>query len=67
MPKERPEYLSYLLRLWRVSGETQAWRASLENSLTHEFRGFGSVDELFAFLRSQTSVLPHTEGDTRGG
>ena len=31
MAKESPDYLSYLLRLWRVDGEAGAWRASLES------------------------------------
>ena len=61
MPEEPPEYLSYLLRVWRVSGEEETWRASLESPLTHEFRGFGSLDELFDFLRRRTSSQPDIE------
>lgn len=56
MHKERPDYLSYLLRLWRVSdAEKAVWRASLENPVTGERRGFASLADLFTFLENQTS------------
>jgi hypothetical protein len=56
--KERPEYLSYLLRLWRVSGEDKAvWRASLESPHTGERRGFGDLAGLFTFLEKETSRI----------
>lgn len=62
MAKGRPGYLSYLLRLWRVSGDGEPhdmgsktiWRASLESARTGEQRGFASLDQLFGFLREQT-------------
>ncbi|MBL7183254.1 MAG: hypothetical protein ISS50_02265 [Anaerolineae bacterium] len=61
--REQPDYLSYLLRLWRVRGDEGAhqsaekpiWRASLESPFTGERMGFASLDALFAFLRQQTS------------
>jgi len=59
--QERRDYLSYLLRLWRVGGdggthckEEVVWRASLESPHTGERIGFAGLDELFAFLRQQT-------------
>jgi len=62
MVKGYPDYLSYLLCLWRVSddgephnmGRKAIWRASLESTCTGERRGFASLDELFDFLREQT-------------
>lgn len=51
---ERREYLSYLLRLWRVGKERAVWRASLESPHGGERIGFASLDALFAFLRGQT-------------
>jgi hypothetical protein len=62
MAKGRPDYLSYLLCLWRVSGDGEflgmgrkaTWRASLESTRTGERRGFAGLDELFDFLREQT-------------
>jgi hypothetical protein len=51
-----PDYLSYLLRLWRMQGEAAAWRCSVENPHTGERLGFGGLDELFAFLREQTDT-----------
>jgi len=52
---EQADYLSYLLRLWRESdGEAPAWRALLKSSQTGEEVGFGSLEELFAFIREQS-------------
>ena len=55
---QQPDYLSYLLRLWRMKGGAAAWRGSIESPHTGERWGFGSLDELFAFLREQTGTMP---------
>lgn len=65
MPNERPEYLSYLLRLWRENDADQChchtgptvWRATIENALTGEWQGFHGLDALFTFLRRATDVV----------
>ena len=50
-----PEYLSYLLRVWRSEpGRAGGWRASLENPHTGERVGFASLEQLFAFVMEQT-------------
>lgn len=62
----QPDYLSYLLRLWRVDGDDAAqptanqavWRASLENPHTGERKGFASLEALFDFLREQAEEIP---------
>ena len=60
--EEQPNYISYLLRLWRADGEGEAkWRASLESPHTGERRNFTSLDALFAFLRKQTGVSSATK------
>lgn len=67
MDKERPDYLSYLLRLWQVGNHEEAsgadeaiWRASLESAHTGEKRTFASLDDLLGFLREQMDrSLPH--------
>jgi hypothetical protein len=64
MTKEQPDYLSYLLRLRRVSGhqgseassEQAAWRASLEDPHTGGLHHFASLEEVFDFLRAQMGV-----------
>ncbi len=64
--KTQPDYVSFLLRLWRVSDEGKSqpgakkavWRASLENPHTSERKGFAGLDELFSFLREQTEETP---------
>lgn len=48
------QYRAYLLRVWQVmSGEQLVWRASLEDPRTGERHGFGSLEQLVAFLAGQ--------------
>lgn len=67
-PEEQvPDYLAYLLRLWRMRGEGAAgWRASLVSPGSGERHGFASLDDLFAFLLWRTGVLPDDEIDRDG-
>jgi hypothetical protein len=52
------EYLSFLLRLWRVKqNDENGWRASLENPHTGEVRGFASLEALWNFLREETQRM----------
>jgi hypothetical protein len=72
MDKEQPEYLSYLLRLWRVNGEGRTvWRASLENPHTGERRGFAHLADLFTYLEKETGHLARgrtaSNADEKGG
>ena len=54
MAGEPRRYLAYLLRLWSVlSDEGPVWRASVEDPHTGERRGFGSVEQLVAFLEAR--------------
>jgi hypothetical protein len=52
-----PNYLSYLVRLWRVEGKGEArdqgWRASLEEPLTQRIQRFEDLQSLFKFLQGQ--------------
>jgi hypothetical protein len=64
MDKEKSDYLSYLLRLWRVenheapSADKAVWRASLESARTGERKTFASLDDLVDFLRELTGRSP---------
>ena len=61
--QEQPDYLAYQLRLWRARGGGEiVWRVSLKSARTRESRGFASLDDLFDFLRQQTSVSPGSDG-----
>ncbi len=55
MNRSSATYLSYLLRLWQEGETGSTWRSSLESVSTGEQRGFGNLDALFSFLRTQTS------------
>lgn len=55
-PGLRPDYLSYLLRLWRTgSKDATAWRSALEDVQTGERRTFANLDALIAYLREVTA------------
>jgi hypothetical protein len=65
MAGEGPDYLSYLLRLWRASDEEGAvWRASLERPDMHQRHGFASLEALFTFLRTATAPSSERGGDS---
>jgi hypothetical protein len=66
MDREQRDYLSYLLRLWRVGdGAGSAWRAGLKSAHTGEEVGFGSLDALFDYLRSEAG-LGASKNEQRG-
>jgi hypothetical protein len=66
---EHTDYLSYLLRLWRVDeAPTDAvadmvWRASLESPFTGERMSFACLEDLCDFLREQTGHTRNASGD----
>lgn len=69
----QPDYLSYLLRLWRVSGDQGArrvgkahWRASLESPHSSERVGFAGLEELFDFLLQQTGLATDVDQPNGG-
>ena len=62
--RDPPYYLSFLLRLWRVSGKEQTvWRASLENPATGEQQAFVSLDDVVDYLRRETAALINVGDD----
>ncbi|TFH46616.1 MAG: hypothetical protein E4H01_09665 [Lysobacterales bacterium] len=71
---QKKRYLSYLLRLWQVSGsdlpngDQQLWRASLETPQDGDRLAFASSDALFAFLENETgsssSSLEHGDEES---
>jgi hypothetical protein len=55
MTNKRPDYHSYLLRLWRTTdNDCSIWRASLEWPDTHRQQSFATLEALFTFLQAQT-------------
>lgn len=64
MSHDRPRYLSYLIRMWRVKGmRGWQWRASLEDPGSGERHAFPSLELMFSFLQTQTG---HPELDDQG-
>ena len=62
MSKERRRYVSYLLRLWQAEHKgALVWRAFLQNAHSGERWGFATLDELWAFLKQETSAIHEQE------
>jgi hypothetical protein len=61
MNEKHPDYLAYMLRVWRTQrdGKT-AWRVSLKSAQTRECRRFGSLEDLFDYLRQQAGASSST-------
>ena len=62
MPDFKPDYTSFLLRLWREpqpEAEGRAaggeWLVQIEHIPSGEQRYFASLEECFAFIRAQTA------------
>ena len=53
-PARENRYKAFLLRLWR-EGETDTWRAMLEDPHSGERIGFADLGRLFAFLTQETA------------
>jgi hypothetical protein len=62
--RHESHYFSYLLRLWQTrDGDEQVWRASLESPGTGEWRGFGSLAALVAYLEQAMEEQEQSAGD----
>ena len=56
MTDQLPDYMAFLLRLWRVDEvDGVQWHASLEEPGTGERRGFADIDRLCAYLQERCS------------
>jgi len=59
MSEEHPEYLAYLLRMWRIRDDGgNHWRASLERPSNGQRLAFTDLEAAFDFLRRQAGP-PH--------
>lgn len=56
----RPEYRSFLLRLWRDS-PNQPWRMTLIDIANREHKGFDHLQDVYTFLQEQVDGQPPTE------
>lgn len=61
MKQKRPNYHSYLIRLWRSSDdETASWHIMLENPHTRERHSFATLGDMLAYLQQ---VLANSQFD----
>ncbi len=70
-PTQPPRYHRYLLRCWEERSQdpypTVEWRYSLEDCLTGERFGFGTLSDMLAFLHNQvTEAEGQDEADETG-
>lgn len=55
------EYQAYVVRIWPVRDEEGViWHALITNAHTGETRGFAGLEDLFVYLREQTTRVPST-------
>ena len=69
MPVPKPDYTSFLLRLWRepqFDAEDRAaggeWLVQIEHIPSGEQHYFASLEDCFAFIRAQTASAPTKPG-----
>lgn len=56
MDQNKPDYQSYLLRMWLTQEEDGVqWRASLEDVQSGELRGFSKIADLLDYLKAVTT------------
>lgn len=48
-----PDYVSFMVRMWRESSKDGDWVAQVEHIPTGETKYFSSLDELFEYLRDR--------------
>ena len=60
--KRETTYTSFLVRLWRAPAADRHWLAQVEHIPGGEKRYFGSLEELFTFIRAATEALTDDEG-----
>ena len=54
MSMKLPNYLAYMLRMWRISDHSkEVWRASLESPGAGMRYNFTTIDDLIEFLRNE--------------
>lgn len=58
-------YSAYLLRIWKTAdGADPVCRASMEDVHSSERVGFGTLDELFDYLRAHAGGTQESGGET---
>ncbi len=54
--EKKAPYFAFILRLWMAGdGVSPQWRVSLEDTHSSERTGFGSLDEMCAYLKQLSS------------
>jgi hypothetical protein len=61
MMSKPPDYLSYLLRVWRDNARP-SWQASLRSTATGQIHHFADVEQMWDFLLVQMAGAEDDQG-----
>lgn len=64
MEDKKPDYRSFMLRLWIEKTNGEKWRYSLEDTHTGKRKGFASVDKLISYLEEITNESQNSSNRT---
>ena len=63
MKNQKPDYRSFMLRIWIEQTNGEKWRFSLEDSQTGKRKGFANINQLKSYLDEITSEAPDFSKD----
>ena len=63
MKNQKPDYRSFMLRLWIEQTDGNKWRFSLEDTLTGKHKSFATLEKLIVFLEEFTNEAPDFSKD----
>jgi hypothetical protein len=64
MKNQKPDYRSFMLRIWIEQTNGEKWRFSLEDTRTGKRKGFASINKLKAYLNEITKEVADFSKDT---
>ena len=64
MKNQKPDYRSFMLRIWIEQNDGNKWRFSLEDTQTGKSKSFASINKLKSYLDEITSEAPDFSKDT---
>ncbi len=63
MENQKPDYRSFMLRIWIEQTDGNKWRFSLEDTQTGKRKGFANINQLKAYLDEITSEVQNFSKD----
>ena len=60
MKNQKPDYRSFMLRIWIEQTNGEKWRFSLEDTQTGKRKGFATLEKLIVYLEEITRYAPNS-------